>query len=68
MILIYKFLLGIARNLGINHSKIAKKIIDFSKKVAKNNKVPFIISIQGFKIKGLLWTHYLLGTYEHEIT
>jgi len=68
MIRIYKFLLEIARNIGINRSKTARKIIDFLKEAMKNNKVPFVINIQGFKINGLTWIHYLLGTYESETT
>ena len=65
---IYSFLLAQARKTGISRLKTIRKIHDFFKGHLRSNAVPFVINIQGFRIKGLSWLDYLSGAYEPETT
>lgn len=65
---IYDFFLKIARFFGLNNRGWARGVADSIKSYLRSHMVPFVISVRGFKIRGLSLMDYIVGAYEPETT
>lgn len=65
---IYNFILTVARFFSINNFKFTRNIADAIKGWMRSHAVPFVVSMRGFRIRGLSWMDYVVGAYEPETT